>query len=284
MSPSWSFSGPGIPWTTIEFGERQVAAGISLVALERRHAAVRADELVGDVVELGRGDAGLQLLLEERERLGHDLPGPRHRLDLLGRLADDHATTCSESEISDHTSSIVRSACNGHELAGGAVVLDDRLGLGVVDREPLRDQLGRVVGAALQLRALERSLHADLVGHVEEQDRVQAPADPAEHRVQRLGLREVAREAVEHEPALGVRLREALLDHRDRQFVGHEPAGGHDLADLLAELGALGLRGAEHVTRRDVRNPVLRSDALGLRALAGPLRAEDEEIHRRKPS
>ena len=85
-------------------------------------------------------------------------------------------------------------------------------------------------------------------------------------------------------PALRIRARQSLLDHRDRQLVGHEPAGGHDLADLLAELGAFRLRGAEHVTGRDVRDPVFRSDALGLRALAGPLRAEDEEIHRRKPS
>ena len=112
-----------------------------------------------------------------------------------------------------------------------------------------------------------------------------AAADPAEHRVERLGLREVAREAVEHEAA---RRRPAAT--RRSSIIAIVSSSGtsspalHDRADLLAELGALGLRGAEHVTGRDVRDPVLRRDALRLRALAGPLRAEDEEVHRRKPS
>ena len=92
----------------------------------------------------------------------------------------------------------------------------------MVDLEPLRDHLARVVGAALELGALERALHPDLVGDVEEEDRVEPAADAAEHRVERLGLREVAREAVEHEPVARVVAAEALLDHRDRQLVGDE--------------------------------------------------------------
>ena len=257
---------------------------IPLVALEGRLAAVRPDELVRERVQLARGDTGLQPLLDERERLGDHLAGAGHRLDLLAGLADDHATAWRESEISAHTSSIERSACSGTSLPVDAVVLDDRLRLGVVDLEPLLDQLGRVVGAALQLRTAERALHADLVRDVEEQDRVEPALDAGEHAVERLGLREVAREPVEHEPRLRIGLRQALLDHRDRQLVGHELPRCHDLADPHAELGSLGLRSTEHVAGRDVRNAVLRSDALCLRALPGPLGAEDEEIHRRKPS
>ena len=60
------------------------------------------------------------------------------------------ATRDLRPDLCDRSAGVQR-----HELAGGAVVLDDRLRLGVVDLEPVRDHLGRVVGAALQLRALE---------------------------------------------------------------------------------------------------------------------------------
>ena len=120
---------------------------------------MRADELLGDRVELGGRDARLQLLLEQRERVGDDGTGTRHRVDLGGGLADDHADHApSALEISPHTSSIVRLGVQRHELAGRAVVLDDRLGLGVVDGEPPRDHLGRVVGAALDLGAAQEPL------------------------------------------------------------------------------------------------------------------------------
>src|SRR5436190_13736596 len=51
-----------------------------------------------------------------------------------------------------------------------AVVLDERLGLAVIDLEPARDHVGRVVLAALLLRALEQPLHAGLVGDLELED------------------------------------------------------------------------------------------------------------------
>jgi hypothetical protein len=56
MSPFSSFALPGMP---------------------------RADELLGDLVELARRDAGLNVLLEQRERVGDDRARARHRLDLL---------------------------------------------------------------------------------------------------------------------------------------------------------------------------------------------------------
>ena len=233
---------------------------------------------------------GLDALLEQRQRLGDDAAGAGHRLDLGFGLADDHsapssgATWSSAAETSAQTSSIDALAVQRHELAGRAVVLDDRLGLRVVDLEALRDHVARVVEAVLDLGALERALHPDLVRDVEEEDRVEPAADAAEHRVERLRLREVAREAVEDEALARIVAPEALLDHRDRQFVGDELARGHDLADAAAELGAGLLLCPEHVARRDVRNAVLAGDALGLRALAGALGAEDEEVHFRKPS
>ena len=55
-----------------------------------------------------------------------------------------------------------------------AVVLDDRLGLRVVEREPARDRLGRVVGRGPPRGARPSSaLDRDLVGELEEEDRVE---------------------------------------------------------------------------------------------------------------
>src|SRR6059036_232182 len=86
---------------------------IALVALERRHAAPREDELLGDPVELARRRSRPYVLLEQRDRLGDDLSGPGHRLDLGLGLPEDHlasAPTCVRACcISANTSFSVRS-------------------------------------------------------------------------------------------------------------------------------------------------------------------------------
>ena len=60
-----------------------------------------ADELLGDAIELGGDDAGLGLLAEQRDRVGHELAGARHALDLLWALSDDQARTSCERLGSD---------------------------------------------------------------------------------------------------------------------------------------------------------------------------------------
>src|SRR6185437_5393392 len=60
------------------------------VALERRHRPARADEALGDLVELLCADAGGDARLELLERRHQDRAGARHLLDLLGGLLDDH--------------------------------------------------------------------------------------------------------------------------------------------------------------------------------------------------
>ena len=62
-----------------EAGRRRVA----LVPLEGRDAAAGTDELLGDRVELAGRDPGLDVLLEQRQRLRDDHAGTRHRLDLF---------------------------------------------------------------------------------------------------------------------------------------------------------------------------------------------------------
>ena len=226
-------------------------------------------------------DPGLDLLADVRDRLGDDAAGSGHLLDLLRRLADDHlAPTVSKApcdlceDVLDRPARVQR-----HELACRPVVLDDRLGLLVVDREPAADRLRRVVGPSLLVGTAERARPRRLVVEVEEEDHVEPAADLAQHLVERLGLREVAREAVEDEPVERVVLGQPLADHPDRDLVGDEVAALHDRVDLAPERRRVVER-AEHVAGRDVRDLVLGRDALRLRSLPRPLRAEHEHVHR----
>ncbi len=92
----------------------------ALVPERGRHAAVRADELVGDPVELESRHARLEPLADMGDRLGDEITRARDSLDLRAALADDHAaapsTSSSASSISAATSPIVRSACSGTSL------------------------------------------------------------------------------------------------------------------------------------------------------------------------
>ena len=170
----------------------------------------------------------------------------------------------------------------GHELTGDTVVLDHRLGLLVVDLEAARDHLRSIVGPALLVRPPEQPLLRDVVVELEEEDRVERLADLGEHGVERIGLGERAREAVEHE---AVELRQALPDQRNRQVIRDEIAPGQDRLDTLAEVGAIRDRVAKDLARRDVRHVVLRLDSLRLCAFAGALRPQEQQMHYfRKPS
>ena len=61
-----------------------------MIALERRHAALAADELLGGAVELARRHARAGALAQQRERARDDRAGGRHALELAARLAQDH--------------------------------------------------------------------------------------------------------------------------------------------------------------------------------------------------
>ena len=178
-------------------------------------------KLVGDAVELDRRDAGLDALSDVRDRLRDERARAGDAVDLGRALADDHAAapssrSSSASSISVETSSIDRICVQGHELARRAVPLDDGLGLLVVDREPAGDRVGRVVLATLVERTTADPLDRELVREVEEEDGVERPRDVREHLVERFRLREVAREAVEHEPGAGIGCGEPFSDQRAR--------------------------------------------------------------------
>ena len=97
-------------------------------------------------------------------------------------------------------------------------------------------------------------------------------------------LDQVAREPVEHEAVAGVGLGQPLADQRDRQFVGDELAAASIGSTCLPSgvPAAIAARNMSPVAMWGIS--YFGGDPLCLRPLAGTLRAEDEQVHRRKPS
>src|SRR5919197_32729 len=115
---------------------------------------------------------------------------------------------------------------------------------------PAPNRLRRVVRPPLERRALAQPLDRDLVGNLELEDEVELPVDLPQHRVQRLGLDEGAREAVEDEAVLRVRGREPVADQLDHEVVGNEAAAVVDRLHLAAERRVVRDRAPEDVARR----------------------------------
>ena len=107
----------------------------------------------------------------------------------------------------------------------------------------------------------------------------------ADDAVELLGLVQVAREAVEHEPVVErAARREALLHQPERDLVGDELALVHVALGLEPERGAVGRLVAKHVAGRKVREAKMLSEARGLGALAGTLLAQQHQARlRRQP-
>src|SRR5262245_1732312 len=168
---------------------------------------------------------------------------------------------------------------------GRTVVLDERSGLALVDLEPLADRVRRVVGASLVGRALRQTLEQHLaVTDLELEDYVEVAAQPREERVERLGLRGVARKAVEDEAGDRVAAVEARLDQLDDGLVVDQVAPVVDLANPASELGVELLDLPDHVAGRDLRDPVGPRDELRLGSFAGPLWPEKKDVHPLPPA
>src|SRR5262249_34346469 len=144
----------------------------------------------------------------------------------------------------------------------------------VVELEPLADRFRCVVRPALLLRTLQHPLGRDDVRELELEYGVEWAADLAEHLVERLRLWNRAREAVEDESFMRVRLREALPYELDHEVVRHELPSLIDRLHTPPEGGPGRHRVAKHVARRDLRNAVRLRNPLRLRPLSRALGTE----------
>jgi hypothetical protein len=133
-------------------------------------------------------------------------------------------------------------------------------------------------------RALREALEQHVpVADLELEDDVEVAPEPSQELVERLGLRSVARKAVENEARNGVAAIEPRLDQLDDGRVVDEIASVVDLLDPPSELGVELLDLADHVAGGDLRDAVGGRDELRLSSFAGPLRAEKQQVHATPP-
>ena len=119
---------------------------------------------------------------------------------------------------------------------------DERLGLAVVELEPLLDRLRRVVCPPLFARRAGAGARArPRRGPGARRRPSSGAADLGQHRVERLRLGHRARKAVEHEPLRRVVGWQPLPDQLDHQLVGDELAA---LEDRLARAARARCRAA----------------------------------------
>src|SRR5690606_3181768 len=181
-------------------------------------------------------------------------------------------------------------AVDGLHEALGLVVADERPGQLAVDVEPVAHDLDIVVGARRSTTgrgrfpgAVDDAVHQD-VGIGRDLDYpIQLHALLLEHGVQRLCLRDGARETVEDEAGLAVLGVEALGDDSVHNLVGDEIAAVHDFLGRKAHRGLLGNGRAQDIAGRELRDAVGLDKDLGLRALARARRAQEYDSHRRLP-
>ena len=106
-----------------------------------------------------------------------------------------------------------------------------------------------VAGLALGARTAARdAVLDDIVRHVDEDGALDGRA----HLGEDLGLRKVAREAVQQHRHVARRLRDDILDHRGDEGVGHELARLHERLGLPAGLRPLRHGAAQQVAARHV--------------------------------
>ena len=253
-------------------------------------APASREHLAGDLVQLVGGHAGLGGLGHRRQARGDHQAGPAHRPDLLGRLQLDVVPAAAHDgsgrrfgqrrdrplgDVLDRcrarrpppagrgrrrTGSAARSA-RRRRPAGAGRSRPGRRRAGTARRRTGRRCPSALVGSYStcqmwpHLRHIRRPDSRRTTSSLStSSSRTTSSEVPevAEHRVELVGLGDVAREAVEQEAGRRVRLAEPVTHHRDGDLVGHQVAGVHVGLGQLAELGAAGDVGPEDVAGRDL--------------------------------
>ena len=260
---------------------------ISPVVEECRHAAGRADQLLGVAVELPGGDPGRDHRLELVEHAVNDARSPASISSISpGGLEDRHLARLDR--VQDRPPHLVHRtvAVDLAQQPAAPVVVDQRLGLLAVDPQPLADHLFLVVGAALPQ---DRAPHQLLFRHVDEHHVVERLVAGLEDPAQGLGLGGRARIAVEQEAALGVRLRRAA--RVTTSAIRSSPTSSPDVHDRARTRAPSSLpfatasRSMSPVEMAGI--PSSRASAVGLGSLAGSGRPEEHDArglrHPRRP-
>jgi hypothetical protein len=156
-----------------------------------------------------------------------------------------------------------------------AVIVEHGLGKLMIGAKTLANHLRIVVVATAANQAFEQGV----VVHVELDDAVQRRAPLSEQRVERLGLLQGPREAIEQAAAGAIAFVQAVIDHIDDQRVGHQAALIHVPFRLQALHGAITDRLAENIAGGDVRRAQMLQQSPGLRSFACSRRSDEDDAH-----
>jgi hypothetical protein len=123
------------------------------------------------------------------------------------------------------------------------------------------------------------ALHQCFVVHLHLDDAVDILPPIGEKIVERLGLGDGPRKAVENEPASLAFAIDTLGDETDDERVRHELAPRHDVPCLATKLAAGGHRRPQHVAGGKLDQRPLFLEQIGLSSLARAGRAEQDHDH-----
>ncbi len=159
------------------------------------------------------------------------------------------------------------------KFALGPVMVDYRRGLFFIDFQAIAHGVGTVVGTAFGLGATGQTIDQQFLVDFQLDRQVHRLADPVEQHVERVGLSQIARIAVEDETIDGIALLEAIFEHAEHDLVRDQIAGRHDRLGLQSQRRARRHRGAQQLAGGDVRNLQVLAQARRLGALARTGRA-----------
>ena len=125
-------------------------------------------------------------------------------------------------------------------------------------------------------QALDQGIHVDR----HQQCQVNGAAQAIQQLIERLGLRQIARKAIEDKAIARIRARNALMNDRQHDLVTHQLPGIHGRLGLPPERGSRGNRLAQHVTGGNLRQSVFFLEQFGLGPLTGARCTKQYDPHR----
>ncbi len=123
------------------------------------------------------------------------------------------------------------------------------------------------------------SLGKHALVHVEFENAVNVHFLVLEHSVELLSLSDSAREAVEEDASLTLRVAQVVLDETNNEIVGDKLTTLHDTVSLLSKLGASSNSVTEHVAGSEMADAKIVLDFGALGSLSGAGGSNHDHVH-----
>ena len=141
-------------------------------------------------------------------------------------------------------------------------MVGQRRGLGAIGRQAALEHFRIVVGTHLLAArshfgdAILDALDQNSFVNLQLDDGIERHVARGQQLIERLRLRNGARETVEHKTVLRIRLADTIGDDRDHDFIGHELPGFHKALRAQPHFGARCHRCPQHIAGRKLNDLV----------------------------